>query len=68
MEDAKFRMPVRKGEKQPLQIGIAGEEFGFEGRDLPAAPLDVCKRSHALSCQRLSKPSIYVGEHQKWIR
>jgi len=34
--------------------------------NLPATAIDVCKRSHALSCQRL-KPCIYVGEHQNRI-
>ena len=36
-EDAQLRRPIRKSQAQPTEIGIAREDFGFDGRDLAAA-------------------------------
>jgi hypothetical protein len=40
VEDAQFRRPVRQCQQQPVEIRIASEQFGFDGRDLAAATFD----------------------------
>src|SRR5207245_1635914 len=41
-EQAQFPVPVRKRQAQPLQIGIAREDFHLDGRDLATASRYSC--------------------------
>jgi hypothetical protein len=47
LKDAKLRVPVRQRQAQPLDIGIAREQLGFDSRDLAAAPLDFHSRRYS---------------------
>ena len=44
-------MPVHKAEHQALDIGIAREQLGFDGRNLALAPLDFYSRRYSRAFQ-----------------
>ena len=50
-EKPPFGMPVGQRKAQTWQIRIAGEDLGFDGRDLPLAAFDwVAVHSRCRSC------------------
>jgi hypothetical protein len=45
LEDAQFRRPVRQRQQEPIEIRIAREQLGFDGRDLAPATFDFDSQS-----------------------
>ena len=58
LEDAQLRRPVRERLAQALDVPIAGEQFGFDGRNLPAAANDSCGLLPALLRDLVESPAV----------
>src|SRR5262249_29887823 len=59
-EQTQFPVPVREGEAQSVQIGIASQDFRLDGRDLAAASRDSCQDSCSRVFDLRERPAIAV--------
>jgi hypothetical protein len=59
-ENPQLRRPIRQRQAQPRNIGIAGQQFRLDGRNLAQALFDSCGRLPSFQGDLVERPAIAV--------
>jgi hypothetical protein len=60
LEDAQLRPPVPERQAQALNVGIPGEQFRFDGRDLAATAFYSCGHLNPFRFDLIEGPAIPI--------